>query len=148
MSNIVVFPCIITADTSTKSVFVCSENDSSVIFPTFQISYPKMLYDEMRMNIKNMFNYNTIKFCEEIIVSFLDIQNHLLIDLLESKPETYPNIKEDDIILLCGVVLHDKVESDTIHWIHINSMFLPKNISNTINDDNKIIQYVLDRIVL
>jgi hypothetical protein len=148
MSNIKVFGCFITVDGASQNIFACSTNKQELELPYFNIDNPKTLYHEIRYNIQHLFLENMIKFLEEIIISFIDIQNYLLLETIESYKDKFKDINDDDIILLCGVVLHEKLRTDSMHWIPINNILFPKNIQTIMDDKTKIVKYVFDKMLL
>jgi hypothetical protein len=93
-----------------------------------------------------MFVQNAIKFLEEIIISFFDIQNYHVLELLEEQKNKY-EIENTNIILLCGVVLHEKILSENLYWIPIENFFISnKNTEET--TPKKVVKYVFDQMIL
>jgi hypothetical protein len=147
MRNIHTLYCLITADRSSQKIFVASSEDDSLVFPNTIIENPKFLYNEIKYNIQQMFAKNSIQFLEEIIISFLDIQNYLLLNLIESS-EKYKHIDIDhDVILLCGVVLHEPILSNKLLWKPIENQLM-SNEPEKINHSYNIIKYVFDQMIL
>jgi len=146
MSNIFVINCLITADRQSNKIYIASSNKDEIVFPLLKIENPKFLYNEIRYNIKNMFVQNAIKFLEEIIISFFDIQNYHVLELLEEQKNKY-EIENTNIILLCGVVLHEKILSENLYWIPIENFFISnKNTEET--TPKKVVKYVFDQMIL
>lgn len=114
MSNLYVFNSIVTFDEKTKNNYVLSLNNNKIELPFFQITTPRYLYNETRFNIKNLFKSDTIRFIEEIIISFMDVQNELLIEYVS---QLNSNIfdTDNDLFILSSVILAEKIET-TLYW--------------------------------
>lgn len=149
MRKLINLNCIITADPNSKNIYVLSTREDRVALPYFEISSPKFLYNEIRYNIKSMFD-NIIKFLEEIIISFVDIQNLLVFDLLEKHKDTYHVNLDEDVILLTGLVLHEKMMSDSLYWVPIHNVMVPTEISSLDTEDIhlKVVRYVFEKIIV
>lgn len=118
MNKVYVFNNILTIDTKTETNWVLSSDKYHIHFPVFEILYPRYLYNETRINIKNLFKKDSIQFIEEIMVSFIDIQNEFLLEYIkELKSEIFDLDK--DIFLLSSIILTDKIES-TQFWNKFN----------------------------
>lgn len=148
MSNIKVFGCFITVDGGSQNIFACSTKKDELDLPYFHIENAKMLYHEIRYNIQHMFVENMIKFLEEIVISFIDIQNYLLLDIVEKSKDKYSDIEDNDIILLCGIVLHEKLKTDSMYWVPISNILFPKNIQTIMDDKTKVVKYVFDKMII
>lgn len=146
MSNILVINCLITADRQSNKIYIASSSKDETIFPTLKIENPKFLYNEIRYNIKNMFVQNSIKFLEEIIISFFDIQNYHVLQLLEEQKDKYET-DDTDIVLLCGVVLHGKILSENLYWLPIENFFR-SNQNTEETTTKKVVKYVFDQMIL
>lgn len=134
MNKLYVFNNILTVDTETETNWVLSSDKYHIYFPFFEITCPRHLYNETRINIKNLFEKDSIKFIEEIIVSFIDIQNEFLLTYIEElKSEIFD--LEKDIFLLCSVILANKIET-TQFWNKFNYEinFTKPDIQTTIID--------------
>lgn len=112
MSKIYVFNTLLTSEENTN--YILSTDKHKIYFPFFEISSPRYLYNETRINIKNLFRTDTIKFIEEIIVSFIDIQNEFLLEYISKLGFTKVDI-EQDIFLLSSTILASKVDSE-LFW--------------------------------
>lgn len=146
--NINVFNCLITADPPAKKIYVASSKQDIIVLPVTHIDQPKFLFNEIRYNIKHLFAKDSIKFLEEIILSFIDIQNYLLLNLID-KSEDYKFIQDSDINLLCGIILHEKVLSDKLFWIEIPGFVQNYNIPNVEDTEmTQLIRYVFDKMIL
>lgn len=150
MSKIVVFNFILAPDIYADKILLASLDKENILIPTTNIENPKFLYNEIRYNIKNLFLENSIRFLEEIRISFMDIQNYLLLDMLdmEYNKEKYTNINDDDIIILSGIVLHEKLFSDKINWISINNILTNSNIGITTDPIFNLTKYVFDKVFI
>lgn len=118
-SNISVYYCVMAQNQKTYALS-CKKN--KLVFPSRNVIAPKILYDELRYHIKSLFDStaDNIAFFDNIIISYLDIQNYLLIQYLESEKEDY-TYKDNDIVLLCGVILYNKVPSKNNYWIPVDT---------------------------
>ena len=147
MSNIVACYCLITADNRSKKIFVASSKEDEIVFPTITINSPKFLYNELKYHIQEMFIKNAIQFLEEITISFIDIQNYHLLNLLDISSDTYNINTEEDIIILCGVVLHTTILSDNIHWIPVENKLMA-NQPEKLSASEHVLYYVFDQMIL
>lgn len=148
MSNIISCYCLITADKRSKKIFIASTKENDIVLPITTIGSPKFLYNELKYNIQQMFAKNTIQFLEEIIISFIDIQNHHLLNLLDASKNIYADIDMDqDITLLCGVVLHNTILSETLYWIPVENKLM-SNQPEKLNATEHVLYYVFDKMIL
>lgn len=122
MNNVYVFNSIITIDHQTQKNYILSSSNTEINFPYFQIESPRYLHNEIKCKVKNFFKTNTIRFIEEIIISFLDIQNEHLIQYAEKTISP----TNDDIILLCSIILSDKLNTN-LYWQNFNYQINLKN---------------------
>lgn len=121
MNKIYVFNNIITIDDKSNTNWVLSLDQSKIYFPFFEISSPRYIYNETRFNIKNLFKINTIKFIEEIIVSFIDIQNEFLLEYISQLNNSKFNL-DQDIFILSSTILTSKTDS-ILYWNKFNYEF-------------------------
>lgn len=148
-NKIIVVNVIITANPLSNDVLLLSTDKDKLILPSIEITNPKFLYDEIRGNIRNMFDDGVIKYLEEIVISFLDIQNPLLLNLIDSNRDIYEDINDSDIILLCGTILHKKLQTSSLNWKSIENTVLKQKIySKTNGDIENIIKYVFEQMVI
>lgn len=147
MSNIIVFNTILTVDPIGDKILILSLEKNKIVFPTTKIENPKFLYNEIRYNIKNMFVKNMIKFLEEIRISFIDIQNYILLELLDdpSYKKLY-GANDDDIIILCGIVLYEKLMCDKTYWLSIKNFITESKPDGDLQKD--VIKYVFDHLII
>lgn len=143
-SNIQVYYCIMT---HSDQPYILSANKNKIVLPWCYVANPKILYDEIRVHIKNMFHSKStlIDFLDNVQISFLDLQNYILLDHVEAEQQDY-DYKEEDIILLCGTILYIKTPCINSYWIPL------KHDIQYSNQDNKpidrIIKYVLSKLIL
>lgn len=114
MNKIYVFNSILTIDERTQTNWILSSDKHHIHFPFFEINHPRHLHNETRINLKNLFKSDTIKFIEEIIISFIDIQNQFLLDYIESLHSNIFNLN-NDVFILCSTILTEKIES-SLFW--------------------------------
>lgn len=107
--------CIITADTKKKQNYVLSTESKEIILPICEMTQTRSLHNEIRYNIKKMFDVDIIKFIEEILVSYTEIQSEPTIKYIEelNKDNTYD--LNNSLFILCGVVM-EKKQSNTFKW--------------------------------
>jgi hypothetical protein len=137
--------CIITSDLKKQENYIVSSSPNQIIFPSFIIESPRALNNEIRYTVKNLFKPNVFKFIQEIVISFTELQNDLLISYIESLNNPQYDIN-NDIFLLCGIVLHSKLplENSKYHWSTFQYNFESSGGSNQIF----IIDYVLQRLIV
>lgn len=117
-SKIYVFNSVLTIDERTQTNWILSTDKHHIHFPFFEIYSPRYLYNETRINLKNLFKSDMIQFVEEIILSFIDIQNELLITYIESLNSPIFDIHKD-IFILCSTILTEKLDSG-LFWNNFN----------------------------
>lgn len=110
MNKLYVFNNILTVDQDTETNWVLSSDKHHIRFPFFEISSPRYLYNETRIHLKNLFKQDEIKFIEEIIVSFIDIQNPFLMEYISSLESTTFDL-DKDLFILCSTILTSKIDS-------------------------------------
>lgn len=116
MNKVYVYNSIITTDHQSKQNYILSSSNDNIVFPRFEIESSRFLHNEIKCKIKNLFKTNTIRFIEEIIISFIDIQNELLIKYIDTS-----GLKSDhdDIFLLSSIILSSKIDSH-LYWKNFN----------------------------
>jgi hypothetical protein len=107
--------CIITADIDKKQNYVLSLSKDQIKLPIFEIHNARTMHNELRYNAKKMFNENTIRFIEEILVSYVDIQSDLTIKYLTEINKDGTFDLDNSIFILCGIVI-EKKEGKDFHW--------------------------------
>jgi hypothetical protein len=116
--NIYTIYTILSVDEKKHKIYVLSSESDSIVFPIDQIQHVRLLQNELRYNIKHYFlNCESNGFLENISLSFLDIQNELVLELLQ-KENNYLSKNIDinkDIIILCGFVIPKPIESK-LYW--------------------------------
>jgi len=118
MSKLYLFNSILTTDQKTDTNWILSLDKYHIHFPFFEISSPRYLHNEARINIKNLFTKDSIKFIEEIIISFIDIQNPFLIEYIDSLQLPVFDL-DKDIFILCSTILTSKIDS-RLFWNKFN----------------------------
>lgn len=105
---------IVSSDTDSQKNYVLSNSNKEIIFPFFEITSPRFLFNEIRSNVRSLFSLESIKFIEEIILSFTEVQNEYLIKYIESlKLELFDT--DNDIQILSCIILAEKIDS-SIYW--------------------------------
>lgn len=101
---------IITSDVDLQKNYILSGSDSSILLPVHRIENAKFLHNEIRYHFKSLFDHHDATIIENIHLSYLDIQNDLAQNYIDSinVNEFYKN---DDLFLLTGVILDHKYES-------------------------------------
>jgi hypothetical protein len=118
MSKIYVFNSIITNDLKDKKSYILSASKDKIVFPYFEIQSPRYLFNEIRCNIKNLFKPDSIRFIEEIIISFTEIQNELIINYVENLQDSTFDLN-NDIFILSSTILSEKLTTPLV-WTHFN----------------------------
>lgn len=109
--NIFVVYCIVSADTQEKQSYILSLDEEKIIFPIYKVDSPRYISNEIRYNVKSMFDKKSIQFIEQIVVSNLKIDNELLLDYISDiDTDKIYNIDEN-LFLVCGIVM-DKLNLD------------------------------------
>jgi hypothetical protein len=130
-----------------QQTYTLSSKKNKLVLPSKNIIAPKILYDELRYHIRTLFDSNSdhITFFDNIIISYLDIQNYLLIQYLETEKQDYL-YEENDIVLLCGVILYNKIPSKNNYWLPFDTS-VQLDISRQKPLD-QIITYVITKSIL
>lgn len=111
--------CVISYDNKKKNSCVLSVDSKQIILPYTNVEHTKSLKNEIRYKIKTLLDGEKYKLnLEDILISYLDIQNDLCLDYLSNN--NYYNFSIDnDICLLCGVIL-DKNYKTSLNWVPAN----------------------------
>jgi hypothetical protein len=116
-----VFNIVITYDKKSSSTVILSTDKKKIILPYFLINNPYMIRSEIRYLTKGLFNDHRLSHPELVEISYLDIQNTVLIDYIESEKENYEYDQEKDLCLYSGIVLSEKNKSN-FFWLPINQI--------------------------
>jgi len=119
--RIKVFNIVITYDKKISSTVILSTDKKKIVLPYFLINNPYMIRSEIRYLTKGLFNDNRLSHPELVEISYLDIQNSILIDYIESEKETYQYDQKKDLCLYSGIVLSEKNKSN-FFWLPINQI--------------------------
>lgn len=118
-TKVLVLFCVLSYDNIKKSSCVLSITPNEIVLPFTVIEYTKTLKNELRYKIKALLDHEKSKLnLEDIIISYLDIQNDLCIDYLTDNNNYNFNI-DTDLCLLCGIIL-DKHYNTSLNWVNAN----------------------------
>lgn len=147
MSQIYCVSCILSIDHKKKENLVVSSsnNKDSITFPIFKIEHPKLLWNELRYHIAELFfdnGYNK-EIIKNITFSYTGIQNELIIRYIESLNNKDYNTDED-IFLLSSIILEQPYDMKTYSWEKF------KFVKSFQNMDlfNSIIDYIIQQSIL
>lgn len=133
-NKIYVFNTIITHDLSNRT-YVLSSSKDKIELPFFEIISPRYMLNEIRSNIKNLFKINTIRFLEEIIISFTEIQNEIILAYIEKNYDLDTFDIDNNIFVIAGTILSEKLPSNLMWHTFDHSVNLEKpNITETVID--------------
>lgn len=107
--------CIVTADTKKKQNYVLSTDSKDIVLPICEITSARTLHNEIRYNVKKMFDADIIRFIEEILVSYTDIETEPTIKYIENINQDNRYDLNQDLFILCGIVM-EKKQSKTFKW--------------------------------
>jgi hypothetical protein len=144
-----IFNLILTHDTKNNKTVILSTDNKKTILPAFYIENPKTIHQEIRYLIKNLFDDPDLKYVELINVSFIEIQNELLINYIKDTEE-YKYNEDEDLCLFVGVILTEKNKTN-LFWSPIGfpSVSNNSNFSTLESSSTEIlIDYVIKNIVL
>ena len=147
--KIKVFSLILTHDINNNKTVILSTNNDKIILPTFDIQNPKTIYQEIRYAIKDLFEDPELKYVELINISFIEIQNDLLINYIKENKE-YEYDENQDLCLFIGIVLTEKNKTN-LFWSQIGYPSVSKDNNLSIVKSSSIdilIDYVIKNIVL
>lgn len=145
MSNIFSVSCILSVDHKKKENLIVSAQKDDIILPVFQIQYPKLLWNELRYQISELFfdnNYNK-ELIKNITFSYTGIQNELVIKYIQSLNNPNYDIENDLFILSC-VILEEPYDIKNLHW---NRFKFVKSLQD-MTILNSIIDFVIQQGVL
>jgi hypothetical protein len=125
--NIRVFSLVLTHDTKNNKTVILSTDNNKTVLPTFYIDNPKTIHQEIRYTIKNLFDDPGLKYIELINISFMEIQNELLINYIK-ETEQYKYDEDQDLCLFVGVILTEKNKT--------NLSWSPIGFPSVSNNDN------------
>ena len=101
---------IISSDINKNENYILSTDKNKIVLPYSELTTPRVMINEIKYNIKNMFDTGIIKFIEEVIISYIDIQNDILLEYVESLNNNEFDIN-NDLFLICGVITNKKSTS-------------------------------------
>jgi hypothetical protein len=101
---------IISSDINKKENYILSTDKNKIILPYSEISTPRVMMNEIKYNIKNMFDTGIIKFIEEVIISYIDIQNEILLEYVTKLDNNHFDL-DKDLFLSCGIIMNKKSTS-------------------------------------
>lgn len=118
-TKILVLFGVMSYDNKRKASCVLSTDPKKIILPSTIIEHTKTLKNEIRYKIKALLSGEKYKLnIEDILISYLDIQNDLCIDYLTDNNNYEFNI-DTDICLLCGIIL-DQNYKTSLNWVKSN----------------------------
>jgi hypothetical protein len=144
-----VFNLILTHDIKNNRTVILSTDNNKIVLPTFYIESPKTIHQEIRYLIKNLFDDPDLKYIELINVSFIEIQNELLINYIKDTQE-YSYDENEDLCLFVGVILTEKNKTN-LFWspVGYSSVSNNNNLSTLQSSSSDILtDYVIKNIVL
>ena len=106
--KIKVFNLIMTFDRNINETVVLSVSNDDIRLPFFVIYRPTKLKEEIRYLTKCLFEDPSLSHVELIDVSFLDIQNDILLNYVSSNPEMYDYSSEEDLCILSCIIFTEK----------------------------------------
>jgi|LakMenEpi03Aug12_release.lakeMendotaPanAssembly.Ray.scaffolds.fasta_scaffold00642_55 hypothetical protein len=116
--NVFVVYCVVTADEKEKQSYILSLDKEKIIFPIYKLESPRYILNEIRYNVKSIFDSKVIKFIEQVIVSGLDIKNELLIDYIKEIDTHQIYDLDHDLFLLCGIVIQKlDIVDPNFNWL-------------------------------
>lgn len=137
MSNIFCVSCILSVDHQKRENLIVSSDKDSIVFPIFPIQYPKLLWNELRYHISELFfddNLNK-ELIKNITFSHVSIQNDLIIKYMERLNNPIYNL-ENDIFLLSAIILEQPYDIKNYYWNRFKFIksFQDMDIFNSIID--------------
>jgi hypothetical protein len=101
---------IISSDINKNENYILSTDKNNIVLPYSEISTPRVMINEIKYNVKNMFDTGIVKFIEEVIISYIDIQNDILLEYVKKIDNNIFDL-DNDLFLLCGVITNKKSTS-------------------------------------
>lgn len=137
MSNVYCVSCILSVDHKRKENLIISTQKDSIVFPIFPIQYPKLLWNELRYHISELFFYDNYNkdIIKNITFSYSGIQNDLILQYIESLNNPTYNI-DNDIFVLSSVIFEEPYETKSYYWnkFRFVKSFQDMDIFNSIID--------------
>lgn len=137
-----VFNLILTHDNN--QTIILSNDNSNIILPMFTLKNPKYIREEIRYLTKNLFKDKEIIHPELINISFMEIQNQLLINYI-SDIEIYKYRPDEDLCIYSSVILSKKASSD-LYWVPLKKK--EDSIVDNIETIDLLIDYTIKNTVL
>ena len=120
---------IISSDINKNENYILSTDKNNIVLPYSEISTPRVMINEIKYNVKNMFDTGMVNFIEEVIISYIDIQNDMLLEYVTKLDNNNFNL-DQDLFLLCGVITNKKSTSK-LFWTKFDYA-LDEKINNPI----------------
>lgn len=140
--NINVYNSILTFNKQNNTTLVLSTNNSEIILPYYVAQYAKYFREEILSWSKNLFR--DLKSNDILLIdySFLEVQNRVLLDYVESI-KSYNYNPENDFCVFVGIIVGSKLESSH-HWIPLNQT------TDIINQKpiDSLIEYTIKHIII
>jgi hypothetical protein len=105
------FYTIISSDINKQENYILSAKKNEIVLPYSEIMIPRVMMNEVKYNVKNMFDTGIISFIEEIIISYIDIQNEMLLEYVEKNVNNAEVDPNENLFVLCGMIMNKKSTS-------------------------------------
>lgn len=108
--------CVLSSDDKKRNLII-SVNDEEIELPIVPIEQPKLLHNELRYHVQSMLLKDTYdpQILEQISFSYLDIQNHFVLQLIQEKyPDKYD--LDTDVFILCSIIMSEPTPLKIFSW--------------------------------
>lgn len=116
--NINVYNSILTFNKQNNTTLVLSTDNSEIVLPHYVAQYAKYFREEILSWTKNLFK--DLKSNDVLLIdySFLEIQNRVLLDYVESI-KSYNYNPDNDFCIFVGIIVGSKLDTN-LHWLSLD----------------------------
>lgn len=145
MSKVFGVSCILSVDHKKKENLIVSCKKENIAFPIFEIEHPRLLWNELRYNIAELFFDNTYnkELIKNITFSYTGIQNELIFQYIESLNDSKYDLEKDIFVLSC-IILEEPYDIKNYYW---NRFKFVKSFQD-MDLFNSIIDFIIQKSVL
>lgn len=143
--NIYGISCILTIDHQKKQNLIISTDSNKIVLPITKIEYPRLLFNEIRYDIQQMFDKNESisEILKDMNFAYTDIQNELLIKHIENLNDNKFDIN-NDIFILVAFILNQPYKLSKYTWKTFDFL---KSIEH-INTLNSLIDFIIEKTIV
>ena len=144
-----IFNFIFGYNSKLENTLILSRDKEKIVLPNFPVEKPKLILDEIRYNVKNLFDDKNLKYLELISFSFTEMQNKYLINYLQENKDLYSYNEDEDLCIMSGFVMSENYKTN-LHWVAIPQQieFKTKENQQSLDTLDLLIDHVIKNMVL